>query len=85
MLNSVEEIDEVGGLYYIVYYSSYREVGTKNIHSRNCVFLQFRCNRFSSTTNCDEHNNNNVQCVSLDSTSLVIYPEIKATEVPFQS
>ena len=26
-----------------------------------------------------------VQCVSLDSTSLIIYPEIKATEVPFQS
>ena len=26
-----------------------------------------------------------IQCVSLDSTSLIIYPEIKATEVPFQS
>ena len=28
---------------------------------------------------------NFIQCVSLDSTSLIIYPEIKATEVPFQS
>ena len=26
-----------------------------------------------------------IQCVSLDSTSLIIYPEIKATEVSFQS
>ena len=25
-----------------------------------------------------------IQCVSLDSTSLIIYPEIKATEVPFK-
>ena len=27
----------------------------------------------------------NIQCVSLDSASPIIYPEIKATEVPFQS
>ena len=26
-----------------------------------------------------------IQCVSLDSTSLIIYPEIKATEAPFQN
>ena len=26
-----------------------------------------------------------IQCVSVDSASLIIYPEIKATEVPFQS
>ena len=26
-----------------------------------------------------------IQCVSLDSASLIIYPEIKATEVPFLS
>ena len=26
-----------------------------------------------------------IKCVSLDSNSLIIYPEIKATEVPFQS
>ena len=26
----------------------------------------------------------NIQCVSLDSTSLIIYPEMKATEVPIQ-
>ena len=24
-----------------------------------------------------------IQCVALDSSSLIIYPEIKATEVPF--
>ena len=26
-----------------------------------------------------------IQCISVDSASFVIYPEIKATEVPFQS
>ena len=26
-----------------------------------------------------------IQCVSVDSTSLIIYPEIKATKVAFQS